>query len=258
MEKNEKQDHLLSSVTNALRILRSFSMDEPELRVSDLAVSLGLSKSTVSRLLSTLAHEDFVIKNPETSRYRLGLSVLALSGAATSSLEIHREAQHILFELVKELGETAHICVLEGMDTLYLHKVECKHPVRILTHYGKRNPAYCTSSGKVLLAYQSEDFIERMLENGLKSVTKYTTTNPNEFRENLKAIRDQGFAFSKNELLEGVVSIAAPVRDYSGKVIAAITVVGPVERIQPYKIRPYAKKIISASLEISDRLGFWR
>lgn len=89
----ENESHLLSSVKNALRILRSFSIDEPEKRVSDLAAELNLSKSTVSRLLATLASEDFVTKDSETNRYKLGVSVLALSGVVTQNLEIYREAQ---------------------------------------------------------------------------------------------------------------------------------------------------------------------
>lgn len=251
------QDHLLSSVQNALRILRSFTMEEPEKRISDLAASLGLSKSSVSRLMSTLASEDFVTKDTDSQRYRLGLSVLALSGVVTSHLEIYREAQPILQDLVEHLGETAHIAVLEGTDTVYLHKVECKHPVQILSHIGKRNPAYCTSSGKVLMAYQDEDFTEEVIQQGLQPFTKNTITDEQTLRSQLQTIKEQGFAYSKNEILDGVVSIAAPVRDYTSNVVAAITVVGPAQRIQHYNIRRYAKKIMNASMEISDRLGYW-
>lgn len=258
METKPKNEYLLSSVKNALRILRSFSMDEPEKKNSDLALSLGLSKSAVSRLMSTLASEDFVVKDPETKRYRLGLSVLALSGVVTNHLEIYREAQPILNKLVEDTEETAQIAVLEGIETVYLHKVECKHPVRILSYAGKRNPSYATSSGKVLLAYQDNDVVEQVINNGLQAYTKNTITDPEELRTSLKTIKEQGFAVSKEELLEGVITISAPIRDYTGKVIAAVTIAGPVQRIPHYKIGPYTKKVMSACMEISDRLGFWR
>ncbi|GAB7389122.1 IclR family transcriptional regulator [Bacillaceae bacterium] len=256
-EKSNKE-YLLSSVKNALRILRSFSMDEPEKKISDLAVSLGISKSAVSRLMSTLASEGFVTKDPETHRYRLGVSVLALSSIVTSHLELHREALPVLQRLVEQTGETAHIVVLEGLEVVYLHKVECKNPIRIFTYIGKRNPAYCTSSGKAILAYQEEEVIARIIENGLKPHASNTITDPAVFRACLQKVREQGYASSMSEILEGVTSVAAPIRDYTGKVIAAVSVVGPSHRIHPKEIPHLAKKVVHASREISERLGYWK
>ncbi len=258
MEARRNDENLLSSVRNALLILRSFSMDEPEKKISDLATSLGLNKSTVSRTMATLASEGFVYKDPDTKKYRLGYSILSLSGIITSNMDVYRESQPVLNRLVKETGETAHISILDSTDVIYIQKVECNHPVRFLTHVGKRNPTYCTSSGKVLLAYSDESLAERVIENGLHAYTANTITNPDELRAHLKKVRDQGFACSIEEILEGVNSIAAPIFDYTGKVIAALTVVGPKQRIQQQNIRPLAKKVISASMEISDRMGYWR
>ena len=169
MSKKKGGPQILSSVRNALRILKSFSTFEPTKRVSDLADSLGLAKSTVSRLLSTLASEGFVIKDEKTNAYRLGLSVLTLGGIMTNDLEIHKEATPVLSKLVSDTGETAHLAILDGLDTIYIHKEECNHPVRILTHLGRRNPSYCTSSGKVLLAFSESEVVEKVIEDGLDS-----------------------------------------------------------------------------------------
>lgn len=257
MEHSKNDDrYLLTSVKNALRILRSFSTDEPEKRISDLAVSLGLAKSTVSRLMSTLASEGFVMKDPETQKYRLGLTILTLSGIITSNLEINKEASPVISQLANDVGESAHLAILEGVDTVYIHKVECSHPVKVLTHLGKRNPAYCTSSGKVLLAYSEEEVIKQVIENGLHPYAKNTITDPGKLWSILKKIRKQGYALSKDELLEGVTSIAAPVRDYTGQVVAAITITGPNQRITEHKIPIYAKKVIDAGKEASSRLGY--
>lgn len=256
MESNKNDRYLLTSVKNALRILRSFSVDDPEKSVSDLAVTLGLGKSTVSRLMTTLASEEFVVKDPNTQRYRLGLSVLALSGIVTSNLEINKEAGPVVNKLVNDLGETAHLAILEGTDSVYIHKEECSHSIRIMTHLGKKNPAYCTSSGKVLLAYGDQKTVEEVIQEGLKPYAKNTITDPDRLRATLKKIRENGYAASTNEILDGVTSIAAPIRDYTGKVVAAITVVGPVQRIRNHKIPIYAKKIIDASKEASERLGY--
>ncbi|HET7579200.1 MAG TPA: IclR family transcriptional regulator [Bacillales bacterium] len=256
METKNKDQQVLSSVKNALRVLRSFSMDEPEKTISDLAVSLGLGKSTVSRLMSTLASEEFVIKDPDTHRFRLGLSVLTLGGIITSNLEINKEAAPVVNHLVNDLDETAHLAILDGTDTIYIHKEECNHSIRILTYLGKRNPAYCTSSGKVLLAHSDEDVVEKVVENGLEKYAKNTITDPNKLCSALKKIKERGYASSTDEILEGVTSIAAPIRNYTGKVVAAITVVGPSQRIRQHKIPIYAKKIMDASKEASERLGY--
>lgn len=252
----KKNPQVLSSVSNALRILKSFSTFEPTKKVSELSEELGLAKSTVSRLLSTLASEGFVIKEEKTREYRLGLSVLTLGGIVTNNLEIHKEATPVLNKLVNDTGETAHLSILDNLDTIYIHKEECHHPVRILTHIGRRNPAYCTSSGKVLLAYSDSELIEEVIENGLVSYTENTITNPDELRRELETIRKQGYAVSTQELTVGTRSVAAPIRDYTGNVVSAITVVGPIQRMKDSKIPEIAKKVMYAGREASERLGY--
>ena len=256
MDINIEKDSHLSSVKNALRILQSFTMDEPEKKISELSAALGLNKSTVSRTMTTLASEGFVFKDPETKKYRLGLSILSLSGIVSSQMDIYRESQPVLNRLVDHIGETAHISVLDHLDVIYLQKVECKHPVRFLTHIGKRNPPYCTSSGKVLLAHSDEEFVTQVIERGLQKFTNRTITNPQKLRIHLKEVRENGYASSTEEILEGVTSIAAPIFDYRGKVIAALSVVGPNQRIQEHKIQGLAKKVVAAAKEVSTRMGY--
>lgn len=256
MELKDKEDSYLSSVKNALRILKSFSMDEPEKKISEISVSLGLNKSTVSRTMATLASEGFVYKDPESKKYRLGLSILSLSGIVNSNMDVYRESQPILNKLVENIGETAHISVLDNLEVVYLQKVDCNHPVRFLTHVGRRNPPYCTSSGKVLLAYSDENDINKVIDKGLQKFSKNTITNAQKLRTHLNQVKENGFSSSIEELLEGVVSIAAPIYDYKGKVFASLSVVGPKQRIQSHKIQGYAKKVVSAATEISIRMGY--
>lgn len=256
MKAQKKEVNYLSSVKNSLRILNSFTMDEPERTVGELSTSLNLNKSTVSRTMATLASEGFVYKDPQTKKYCLGLSILTLSGIVNSHMDVYRESQPVLHKLVETLGETTHFSVLDNLDVIYIQKVECNHPVRTLTHIGKRNPAYCTSSGKVLLSYGDESLLKRVIENGLHPSTRNTITDPEDLYSHLKMVRDDGFAYSIEEFLDGVNSIAAPVYDYTGKVIAALNIVGPKQRIQQHKIRPYAKKVIEAAKEISKKMGY--
>lgn len=256
MKKIKGEPQVLSSVTNALRILKSFSTYEPTKRVGELAESLGLAKSTVSRLLSTLAREGFVIKDEGTQSYRLGISVLTLAGIVTTDLDIHKEAAPVLHKLVNDTGETAHLAVMDGLDTVYIHKEECYHPVRILTHLGRRNPSYCTSSGKVLLAFNEDDAVEDIINRGLVAHTKNSITDPDLLRSELKEVREKNYAVSIEELTVGTKSVAAPIRDYTGKVVSAITVVGPIQRMKEYKIQDIAKKVTEAGKEASERLGY--
>ncbi|KAA9025720.1 IclR family transcriptional regulator [Niallia endozanthoxylica] len=256
MTQTNEGENYLSSVKNALRILNSFTMDEPEKKISEIASSLGLNKSTVSRTMATLASEGFVFKDPETKTYRLGFSILTLSGVINSNMDIYRESQPVLNKIVETTGETAHISIFDQLEVVYLQKVECNHPVRYLTHVGKRNPPYCTSSGKVFMAFADDKVVEAIIENGLQKYTKNTITDPDKLKAHLKEIREKGFAYSFEEFSEGVVTIAAPIYDYTGKVIASLSIVGPKQRISQQKIPSFAKKIISSSLEISRNMGY--
>ncbi|KIL35746.1 IclR family transcriptional regulator [Cohnella kolymensis] len=255
-EKSEKR--LLSSLQNALQILRSYTLDNPLQGITDISNNLGLGKSTVHRLVTTLAEEGFLIKDKETQKYRLGYSVLALSGVVTSNLDIYNESLPVVRNLVNKVDETAHIGVLDDGHIIYLLKVECNHLVRFLTHVGRRNPLHCTSSGKVMLAHQTPEYINDYIENGLKGYTKSTITNPRLLNKTLEEIREKGYATSYEELLEGVHSVAAPIRDYTGKVISSITTVGPKQRITLSKIPFFAKNVMEAANEISMKMGYMK
>jgi IclR family transcriptional regulator, KDG regulon repressor len=253
----ERDDYLVASVKNGMRILRLFSIDTPELGVTEISHRIGLNKSTVHRLIKTLEKAGFIEKNPKTRKYQLGLSLLNLSGIISIHTETYLEALPILESLVNNLGEAAHISVLEGANTVYLHKVQCKHPVRLLSHVGKNNPCSCTSSGKVILAFQSEEVIESVIRQGLPHCGPNSITDPIQFRKNLKEIRQKGYAICIDELHEGVISIAAPIRDYSGEVVAAVSVVGPKQRIRPSDIPRFVEQICRAGQEISNMLGYY-
>jgi DNA-binding IclR family transcriptional regulator len=249
-------DYLLSSVKNSLRILNSFSMEQPEKRVSDLSDELKIGRSTVSRLLSTLASEGYVMKDPETQKYRLGLRILTLNSILTSNLEINREARPTLKNLVKDIGEAAHIAVLEHEEVVYIEQIECSHPVRILSYVGRRNPVHCTSSGKVLLAFQPPEVIDKVLNKELERYTSSTVTDPATFRNHFMEIRKSEFCFSDCEFLDDVVSFAAPIRDYTRQVVAAVSLVGPKHRIGRQQHAAIKNKVMRAAKEISANLGY--
>lgn len=255
MPKDKTNDYLLSSVKNALHLLKSFSIDEPEKKVTELAASLGLGKSTISRLLATLASEGFVMKNPENGKYRLGLSILNLNTVLTSNLEVSRESLPILQALVRDIDETAHLAAKDEYDVVYLNRVDCNHPVRILSHIGRHNPSHATSSGKTILAHQPDEFIEEYIQVKMEKYTPYTITNPEDLKATLLKVKEQGYAISIEEMLEGVASIAAPIYDYTGQVLYAISVIGPVPRLNPNS-PGIIDKVKRAAADISRNLGY--
>lgn len=225
--------------------------------MTEIAQILDLTKSTVSRLMITLANEEFLEKCPDSSRYRPGLALFTLSGLITSNLEIHRESLPILKSLVSQLNETAHIAILEGTDIVYLHKVECKQPVRLQSDVGKRNPASCTSSGKVILAFSAERVVQTVIDAGLPSPGPCSVTDPFILRKQLLETRHDGFAVCIDELHEGDVSIAAPIMDFTGQVVAAVSVVGPKMRLDQSRISEFVEVIQRAGVEISGKLGYF-
>lgn len=253
---SEKRSGQLSSVKNALKILKSFTTTQPVKRVSDLAEELGVSKSTVSRLISTLVSEDFLAPDTETAGYRLGYSVLTLGGALTSTNELYREVAPVLNNIVLQTGESAHVAVLEGQDVIYLNKNTGPYYSNILTSVGAHNAAYAASSGKVILAEADPEVIDQMFEEGVKAYTEHTITNPIKFKKELEKVRRQGYAMSIEEITKNNYSIAVPVRDMSGKIACAITVVGPLSRVNKGKLEQFIKIMKEAAYDASERLGY--
>lgn len=231
-----------------------FTKERPIWGITEIAKTLKLSKSTVGRLVADLVAEGFLQK--EQNKYKLGFSFLTISGVITSHLEIHRESKDILKKLVDHLNESAHISILEGKEITYVHKIECNTPVQLLSAIGKTNPPSCTSSGKVLLAFQKENVVNSMINLGLPQLGPNSVTNPEEFKDQLSKIQEQGYAVCIDELHENSVSIAAPVRDYTGEVVAAVSVVGTKERIQCQRISLFTEAVIKAANDISSQLGY--
>jgi IclR family KDG regulon transcriptional repressor len=252
-----ERSELLSSVRNALKILNSFSENEPVKKITDLSRQLGIAKSTVSRLMSTLASEGYVIKEQGSQKYRLGLSILNLAGIVTSTMDIHKESLPVLERLSKSVDETCHLVFLEGTDVVYLLKFESSHPVRVSSHVGKHNPSHCTSSGKAILAYLDDEVVSHVIAGGLVRYTPRTITDPDQFRKDLFRVKKDGYSVSIEEFIQGVNSVGAPVRDYTGQVIAAITIVGPVQRMNQRNIQQYVKKVVKAAKEISEAMGYY-
>jgi DNA-binding IclR family transcriptional regulator len=246
----------LSSVENALKLLECFTVDDTEKRVTEISNELGLAKSTVSRLLKTLLNQGYVKKNPENQKYSLGNKVLTLYSALMSNMEIVKEAHPYLEELAKETSESVQLAELDNKKVIYMEQIKSSFPIQIFAHIGRVNPVHCTSSGKLLLAYQDFQTIESILSNGLEKFTPYTITDENKLKKELLEIRDLGYCYIENEFIDGIVSIAAPIRDYNKNVVAAVSLVGPIQRINGVKAQKYIGKVVETAKKISTSMGY--
>lgn len=245
----------LSSVASAIRVLKAFSETEVEIGISTLAKRLGLAKSTVHRLVSTLTAEGLLEQNPESGRYRLGLGLFALGALVRRRMDISTQALPYLHELRETTGETVHLATLEQSNIIYLFNLESHQAIRMRSYVGARKPAFCTSEGRALLAFQGPDVLARVLKDGLVARTPHTQTDPAELRKILEQVRRDGYAVDDEESEVGMRGIAAPVRDHSGQVIAAIGIAGPIQRLSKKAIRGFIAPVVQVADAVSARLG---
>lgn len=241
----------------AAHILGCFRLERPELRLSQITAATGLHKSTVYRLLEVMRRHHFVALDEDTGTYRVGIRLFELGAIAMAGCEFDRYARPALEELAQCTSETAHLCVLHESEIVDVAKVESSFSLRIVTPVGGRYPAYCTSAGKAILAHLPREALANYLsENQLKRLTARTITSAAVLKAQLRRVAEQGYAVDDEECQDEVRTIAAPVRDCAGNVVAAISVAGPASRITKGKIPQLAKQVIGAGENISSRLGY--
>lgn len=256
--KKEKSDYVVQSVDRALDILESFDYHKEELGVTELAHKLSLHKNNVFRLLATLEVRGYIEQDTKTGNYRLGVKTFEIANVFLHHLGLRRQARPILEELVNRCNETAYLAVLDGSDVIYVLMEETSQTVRIVPRLGRRLPVHCTAAGKALLAFESADRLQLICkEKQLRKQTDNTITDPQGLREHLREVARMGYAVDNEELEPGVRCIAAPVKDYSHKVIASVGLSGPTSRFSLERIeKELAPLVKEAGEKISQRLGY--
>ena len=250
-----KDNPATQTVQRIAAILRCFSAGKPEIGVMQISRQTELHKSTTSRLLASLEAEGLVDKNPESGKYRLGLEILSLAGTILEQIGL-RQAAHIhLRELADLTQETINIAVLHGDECINIESIKSPQPIQYAGQLGRRNPLHCTSTGKIFLAYMSAEQRQQHLPPPLRAYTPHTITDLPELEENLRQVRAQGYAAAYDEFDEGLSAIAAPIRDFNGLVIAAVSISGPSFRMGAEQSQLYAAHLLSASRKISYQLG---
>ena len=244
----------VQSVDRAVAILEILARDG-EAGVTEVARELGVHKSTASRLLAALDRRELVAQDAARGRFRLGLGILRLAGAAGRGLDLSQESRPVCRALAQEVGETVNLAILSGRDALYLDQVA--GPAALSPHNwaGQRIPLHATSDGKVLLAFRPAAEILEHLDLPLERFTERTVIALPEFGLLLARVRECGYATAVDELEDGLTAVAAPVRNAEGTVIASISASGPSFRIPAERIPALASAVSHAASEISRRLG---
>jgi IclR family KDG regulon transcriptional repressor len=247
----------LSSVRNAARLLKVFRSRERELGVSELARRLGLGKSSVHRVLGTLAAEGLIEQNPDTGNYRLGIVMFELGEAVRVHMDLHAAAGPVLAALREQTRESCQVGVLDGHDVVYVDRLESPQTLRLFTETGRRVPAHCTSSGKILLAHLDPVALGEILDTmPLTPLTPRTITDRAALSDELTRVRRRGWSEAVEEREVGVASIAVPIRDVRDEVVAALSIGAPTARLGAGARKRLAPVLVEAGEAASRRLGW--
>jgi DNA-binding IclR family transcriptional regulator len=241
------------AVLRAIALLKAFTDEQPELGLADLSRLVGLNKTTAYRLLTALESESMVTRNPDSDAYRLGPEAIVLGGRAIRANDLRSVTQGELQALAQQIGEAATLEVLVDNDVLILNEVPGDRLVSANQSIGTRWPVHATSTGKVLLAHLPSGALETTFKSPLTQLTEQTITDPEILQHELARIRRQGYAVANQELEVGFIAIGAPVRDFNGQVVAAISVNGPSARLTPDRTPEVAKQVKTAANRISER-----
>jgi IclR family transcriptional regulator, KDG regulon repressor len=246
----------LSSVANSIRLLTSFSGEENELGITTLATRLRLAKSTVHRLAATLTSAGFLEQNTETGKYRLGVALFELGALVRRRMDVANEARPKLRELLEKTGETVQLGIVDHDSVLYVYEMESRYAIRMAAAVGARAPLHCTAVGKVLLAFQPPEYVKQVLGNGLKAYTPKTITRRDEMLAMLEEVASREYAIDDEESEPGLRAIAAPVRNHTGAVIAALGVAAPLQRMTKKTLQDCVPSVLATAAAVSQRLGY--
>jgi DNA-binding IclR family transcriptional regulator len=242
----------------SFRILDALSSSSRELSPADLAGRLRLHKSTIHRLLVVLEGQRFIRRTAE-GKYGLGVKLIEMGSRAIEQLDLGAHAMPFLQRLVDETGETAHISVLSGTEMVSIANVPGKWTLRTPSTVGRRTQIHCTSVGKAFVAYMPETHLEQLLGTlRFVRLTRNTIVTPVALRNELAKVRRRGFAVDNEEVEDGLRCIGAPVRNFTGQVVASISIAGPVFRIQRGRVAELGRAVMRAADSLSADLGYMK
>ncbi|MFD4603012.1 IclR family transcriptional regulator [Streptomyces sp. NPDC058464] len=250
----ERPAGLIGAVDNVLRLLRMFE-DHEMIRVNQVARDMGLSRSTVHRMLATLSHHHFVVQDEFSRAYKPGPALVDIGLSVVANMDIRALAHGALVRLRDETDETVHLATLRGAEVLYVDSVESNQVVRTGSRIGWTLPAHATAAGKALLAELGEDDLAaRFPSEDLKSPTSRAPQTLDELRKQLAEVRRRGYATNNAESEADVSAVAAVIRDKRGRARAAISTTAPQSRVDDAWIVSAAAATTRIAHELGERI----
>lgn len=246
------------SLERALSIVTAFSIERRAMSLAQLSELLGLSKATVSRLCSTLVEYGFLRQDHELKQYSLGIRLFELGTIVRESLSLARLASPYLSQLERKLGRAVFLGIIDNGDLLYVAKREdLNGPITFTSHVGTRRVPYWGMVGTAIMAYLSQNEIDRLIKKcEFTQYTKRSFVSKEELNEFLQGVREQGFAVDEGRVIEGVGGVAAPIRDFSGKVIAGVGVGYILASVNNRELRIITKAVAETADLISRQTGY--
>ncbi len=251
-----KSQYQVRTLERALEVLGAFSLERPELSLSDLAMATDLAPSTTLRLLSILAQYGYVERSADTDRFRIGVGMFERGSIYIQTTSVEAQAQEPLAALARECNQTASLAVLDRTDIVHIAVVQPDRAFRYFAPVGQREMAHTTGLGKALLSGLSDEHLEELVkERGLPGRTDRTITMFSALRAHLAGIREQGYAIDNEESIVGLRCIASPIFDDRNRVVAAISASGPAAEFTDATMPGIIKIVRKAAAMVSERLG---
>lgn len=245
---------LIGSVKRACDILSCFTIDEPVLGNAEIAEMLNLSRSTTHHLIKTLCNEGVLMRDGNR-KYRLGWKIIDWNNGVMFQHDIYNKALPLVKGLTERFRGTAHIGMYDKGDVIFVLRISSKEADFVPTYLGDRKPAYSTSTGKVLLAF-NRTYLQETISRGLSKQGPNTITEVNALKRELDSVREKGYSISNNENDTSTYAIAAPIQSYSGETIAAVNLVGPISYMQSMNTRQMIMSIVNTGKAVSRELGY--
>lgn len=240
----------IRAVERALDVLMCFTSQTPELTMTQISEMVEINKSTVHRLLATLEGKRFVERDAVTGLYRPGIRLLQLAFLTLEHNDLRRLATPFLHKLSDQFRENVNLSMLDDADVIYLEIIESPQRVKLAAVPGQRLPAFCTASGKAILAFLPEEKIRDVLARGTPKYTQNTLTSE-ETWNSLRQTRAQGFAISEQEFEEGINALAAPICNLP---IASVSIAGPAYRLTRERMLEIGPKLVDVANNITKEV----
>lgn len=251
------KEQTVQTLDRTLDIIELLATTSQGMGVTEIGSKLQLHKSTVHRLINALVQRGYIEKDQKSGLYKIGLKFIEISSLHLHQLELKTEAAPIMRRLAEMTRLVTHLAILDETDVVYIEKVDVVQSLRLYSHIGRRIPVYCSALGKVLLSGQSDSRQNQILQSiNYQPYTENTIQDPEALLSELHKAMQRGWAVDDEEHEAGIRCIAAPVRDFTRKVIAALSISGDRNTLTADQDEKYGAMVIDAADAISKRMGF--